>query len=108
MEMTMYNFLDCEIEEIQVEITAEATVELKLEIPSGKYYLNGSVGICYEEMDDQYDYWLTGIYADVITEEGDDIAKVSVLKFSQLSDATKDIFKHILDQIDVNYQIRGY
>lgn len=101
----MYNFLDCEIEEIEVDITAEATVELKLDIPSGKYFLNGSVTVCYEDHDYYNDYWLKCIYADVITEDGDDIAKISIDTLSKLSDATKDVFKDILSRIDVDYKI---
>lgn len=101
----MYKYLEYRVEYEPIEINAEASVELKLPIPSGTYYLNGIVEIGYEELDDDYDYWLTGISADICTEDGDDIVKLVIPEPKKLSDVTKKIFSNFLEQIEVQDRI---
>lgn len=101
----MYKTIEYEIEDAALDINAEATVDLKLEIPSGIYFLKGKIDIAYEELDDDYDYWLDGIVADVITEDGDDIAKIVVTDPKKLSKATKALFQSFLEKLEVQDRI---
>lgn len=101
----MYNTIEYKIEDAVLNLDADATVDLKLEIPSGTYFLKGKIDIAYQHLDDDYDYWLDGIVADVITEDGDDVAKIVVTNPSKLSKATKDLFQKFLEQLEVQDRI---
>ena len=99
MEIKMKN-IEFELDYEQIEITPELSVELKLPIPSGKYYLTGMIDVGYEyEADDLY-FYFNGLVADVLTENGDDIDKIIIVDRNKISKAARDVFENILKKIN--------
>ena len=95
--------IEYQIEECALEITPELSVELKLPIPSGKYYLNGILDIGYAyEADDIY-FYFNGITAEVLTEDGDDVDKIIVSNPAKLSKAARAVFDNLLKEINGKY-----